>query len=72
MLSLLLPPAAAGALNRALVASLREDALRDRMLAAGHDTWRAPNGLDEARAFIVREVERYREVVRRTGVRLEA
>jgi tripartite-type tricarboxylate transporter receptor subunit TctC len=65
-------PATAGALNRALVASLREDALRDRMLAAGHDTWRAPNGLAEARAFIEREVERYREVVRRTGVRLEA
>ncbi len=65
-------PATAGALNRALVASLREDALRDRMLAAGHDTWRAPNGLAEARAFIAREVERYREVVRRTGVRLES
>ena len=65
-------PATAGALNRALVASLREDALRDRMLTAGHDTWRAPNGLAEARAFIEREVERYREVVRRTGVRLEA
>ena len=65
-------PAVAGALNRALVASLREDALRDRMLAAGHDTWRAPNGLADARAFIGREVERYREVVRRTGVRLES
>ncbi len=65
-------PAVAGALNRALVSSLREDALRDRMLAAGHDTWRAPNGLAEARAFIEREVERYREVVRRTGVRLES
>ena len=65
-------PPVAGALNRALVASLREEALRDRMLAAGHDTWRAPNGLAEARAFIEREVGRYREVVRRTGVRLEA
>jgi tripartite-type tricarboxylate transporter receptor subunit TctC len=65
-------PSVAGALNRALVASLREDPLRDRMLAAGHETWRAPNGLVEARAFIEREVARYREVVRRTGVRLEA
>ncbi len=65
-------PAVAGALNRALVSSLREDPLRDRMLVAGHETWRAPNGLSEARAFMEREVERCREIVRRTGVRLEA
>ena len=65
-------PAVAEALNRALVASLAEESLRDRMLAAGHDTWRAPNGPTEARAFVEREVARYREVVRRTGVRLEA
>lgn len=65
-------PAVAEALNRALVASLAEESLRDRMLAAGHDTWRAPNGPAEARAFVEREVARYREVVRRTGVRLES
>lgn len=65
-------PAVASALNRALVASLGEAPLRDRMLAAGHDTWRAPNSPADARAFIEREVARYREVVRRTGVRLEA
>jgi tripartite-type tricarboxylate transporter receptor subunit TctC len=65
-------PPVAGAMNRALVAALGEDALRDRMLGAGHDVWRAPNGLAEARAFIEREVARYREIVRRTGVRLEA
>ena len=65
-------PAVAGTLNRALVAALGEAPLRDRMLAAGHDTWRAPNGPAEARAFVEREVARYREVVRRTGVRLEA
>lgn len=65
-------PATAGALNRALVSSLHEDPLRDRMLAAGHETWRAPNGPAEARAFVEREVARYREIVRRTGVRLES
>jgi tripartite-type tricarboxylate transporter receptor subunit TctC len=64
--------ATAGALNRALVASLREDPLRDRLLAAGHDAWRALNGLAEARAFIERENVRYREIVRRTGVRLDS
>jgi tripartite-type tricarboxylate transporter receptor subunit TctC len=66
-----IPPAIAEALNRALVASLHEDPLRDRMLQAGHDTWRAPNGLAEARAFIEREMEKYRRVVERTGIRLE-
>ena len=65
-------PAVVEALNRALVASLAEESLRDRMLAAGHNTWRAPNGPAEARAFVEREVARYREVVRRTGVRLES
>jgi tripartite-type tricarboxylate transporter receptor subunit TctC len=63
-------PATAQALNRALVASLHEDPLRDRLLAAGHDAWRAPNGLPEAQAFIQREVAKYREVVARTGVKL--
>ncbi|MBK1658989.1 Bug family tripartite tricarboxylate transporter substrate binding protein [Paracraurococcus ruber] len=66
-----MPAAAAEAVNRALVASLNEDALRDRLLAAGHDAWRGPNGLPEARAFIQREVAKYRDVVARTGVRLE-
>jgi tripartite-type tricarboxylate transporter receptor subunit TctC len=65
-------PATAAALNRALVASLREDPLRDRMLAAGHETWRAPNGPTDAQAFIGREIDRYREIVRRTGVRLQS
>jgi hypothetical protein len=55
-----------------LVASSPKDPLRDRFLVAGHEAWRAPNGLAEARAFIEREIGRYREVVRRTGVRLES
>lgn len=66
-----MPQPAAQAVNRALVAALAEDPLRDRLLGAGHDCWRAPNGLPEARAFIEREVAKYREVVARTGVRLE-
>ncbi|MCB4822582.1 Bug family tripartite tricarboxylate transporter substrate binding protein [Roseicella aerolata] len=66
-----MPQATAQAINRALVASLQEDPLRDRLFAAGHDAWRAPNGLPEAEAFIRREVAKYREVVARTGVRLE-
>ncbi|WP_149535978.1 Bug family tripartite tricarboxylate transporter substrate binding protein [Siccirubricoccus phaeus] len=66
-----MPLPAASAINRALVATLHEDPTRDRLLAAGHDAWRAANGLDEARGFIVREQEKYKAVVARTGVRLE-
>jgi tripartite-type tricarboxylate transporter receptor subunit TctC len=66
-----IPVPVATAINRALTASLHEDPLRDRLMAAGHDAWRAPNGLAEAKAFIIREQAKYREVVARTGVRLE-
>ncbi len=66
-----MPRPVAEALNRALVATLHEDPLRDRLLAAGHAAWREPNGLEEARAFVAREVAKFREVVRRTGVTLE-
>ena len=66
-----MPRPVAEAINRALVATLAEDAVRDRLLAAGHDCWRKPNGLAEARTFIEQEVAKYREVVARTGIRLE-
>ncbi|MBL6453772.1 tripartite tricarboxylate transporter substrate binding protein [Belnapia sp. T6] len=65
-----MPEPVAGAINRALVAALAEDPLRDRLMAAGHDAFRGPNGLPEARAFMVSEVAKYREVVARTGIRL--
>ncbi|MDB5373088.1 MAG: Tripartite-type tricarboxylate transporter, receptor component TctC [Belnapia sp.] len=65
-----MPAGTAGAINRALVAALAEDPLRDRLMAAGHDAFRGPNGLAEARGFAQAEVAKYREVVARTGVRL--
>ncbi len=58
-------------LNRALNASLAEPALRTRLLTAGVDAWAQPNTPDDARAFLVREVEKFRVVVERTGVKLE-
>jgi tripartite-type tricarboxylate transporter receptor subunit TctC len=66
-----MPAPVAEAFNTALVAALHDDRLRDRLLAAGHDAWRAPNGLAEARAFIAAEQIKYRAVVARTGIRLE-
>src|SRR3954451_2540029 len=58
-------------LNQALVASLAEPALQQRLLTAGVDAWTRPNGPPEARAFLAREVEKFRVVVQRTGVKLE-
>jgi tripartite-type tricarboxylate transporter receptor subunit TctC len=72
---LLGPPGMPGelqsALNRALVASLAEPGLRQRLLTAGVEAWEAPNTPEDARAFLARELEKFRTVVQRTGVRLE-
>jgi len=65
------PAPVAERVNRALVATLAEEPIRQRLLAAGHDTWRAANTPADARAFLVRELEKYRTVVERTGVRLQ-
>ncbi|WP_165943337.1 Bug family tripartite tricarboxylate transporter substrate binding protein [Roseicella aquatilis] len=66
-----LPDGIQAALNRALVAALAEPALRERLLTAGVEAWDRPNGPAEARAFLEREVEKFRMVVQRTGVKLE-
>lgn len=57
-------------LNRAIVASLAETVLRDRLITAGVSPWQQPNAPADARAFMVREVEKFRLVVERTGVQL--
>ncbi len=66
-----LPAPVTAALNRALVAALAEQSTRDRLLTAGVDAWSAPNSPADARAFLEREVAKFRNVVERTGVRLE-
>ena len=66
-----IPEPVAERVNRALVATLAEEPVRERLLAAGHDTWRRPNTPGDARAFLARELEKYRLVVERTGVRLQ-
>ena len=72
---LLAPPGMAAplrdTLNRALNASLAEPALRTRLLTAGVDAWAQPNTPDDARAFLVRELEKFQVVLERTGVKLE-
>ncbi len=66
-----LPRPVAEALNRALVAALRDPGIREKMLFAGHDPVQGPNTLEEARAFMVRELEVMREMVERTGIRIQ-
>jgi tripartite-type tricarboxylate transporter receptor subunit TctC len=66
-----LPVPVAEAINRATVASLAEPALRDRMLGAGLNPWREANSLADARAFAQRELDLFKRVVERTGIRLQ-
>ncbi len=66
-----MPAEAQATLNRALTAALAEPETRDKLLTAGVLAWRQPNAPADARAFMVREVARFRAVVDRTGVKLE-
>lgn len=66
-----LPQAVADRLNRALVATLAEPAVAARMLDVGHAPPGEPNTLATTRSFMARELALYRDIVARTGVRLE-
>ena len=66
-----MPRPVAEALNRALVSSLTAPDIRDKLLFAGHDPVQGPNTLDDARAFMARELAKFTEIVQRTGVRLQ-
>ena len=57
-------------LNKALTAALAEPTLQEKLINAGVSPWRQPNSPADARAFMVREVEKFRLVVERTGVKL--
>jgi tripartite-type tricarboxylate transporter receptor subunit TctC len=58
-------------LNRALIAALAEPALRERLINAGAVAWEGPNSPADARAFLVKELAKFRVVVEKTGVKLE-
>jgi tripartite-type tricarboxylate transporter receptor subunit TctC len=66
-----MPPALLAQLNRALATTIAEPAMRERLLAAGVTAWTGPNTPEVAKAFLEAEVTKYREVVARTGIRLE-
>ncbi|MBR0656533.1 Bug family tripartite tricarboxylate transporter substrate binding protein [Plastoroseomonas arctica] len=58
-------------LNAAINEALTQQQLRERLIIAGYAPWSTGNTPTDARAFFVRESEKYRQVVERTGVRLE-
>ncbi|WP_207537560.1 Bug family tripartite tricarboxylate transporter substrate binding protein [Sabulicella rubraurantiaca] len=66
-----LPPAVLAQLNRALVTTVGEAPVVERLLTAGVTAWTGPNTPEVARDFLQSEVRKYQEVVQRTGVRLE-
>lgn len=66
-----MPAPVAERLNRAINAALAEEGFRNRLVETGVAPWRQPNTLGDARGFMVREVAKFQEVVKRTGVRLE-
>ena len=66
-----IPQPAAEALNRAVQAALHDPTVRERLVFAGHDPVTGPNGLAEARAFMVRELAIMQGIVERTGIRVQ-
>lgn len=58
-------------INRALIATVAEPEIQARLIQAGVAPWTAANTPDGARAFLQAELEKYRGVVARTGIRLE-
>jgi tripartite-type tricarboxylate transporter receptor subunit TctC len=66
-----MPPALVAQLNRALLGVVADAALRERLLQAGVLPWAGENTPETTRAFLTSEVQKYRQVVARTGIRLE-
>jgi tripartite-type tricarboxylate transporter receptor subunit TctC len=66
-----LPPEVTAALNRAVRTAIAEPQLRERLLVAGVAPWTRANAPSDAEAFFRAELGKFREVVARTGVRLE-
>lgn len=66
-----MPAAVAERLNQAINAALTQEEFRNRLIENGVAPWRQANGLADARAFLVREVAKFQDVVKQTGVRLE-
>ena len=66
-----MPAPVVAQLNTAIREALGQAQLRERLLVAGVAPWSRPNTPADATAFFRAEVAKFREVVARTGVKLE-
>jgi tripartite-type tricarboxylate transporter receptor subunit TctC len=66
-----MPDAVVAQLNAAIRAAIAEPQLRERLLIAGVAPWTRPNAPADATAFFRAELAKFRQVVDRTGVKLE-
>ena len=66
-----IPRPIAEALNGALNTALRDPQVHEKMIAAGHYPPRGPNTLESTRAFMMEELDAMKEMVDRTGIRLQ-
>ena len=66
-----MPDPVVAQLNRALVTSIAEPPLRERLLVAGVAPWTRDNSPAATRAFYQAEFDKFRDIVARTGIRLE-
>jgi tripartite-type tricarboxylate transporter receptor subunit TctC len=66
-----LPQDVVARLNRAIREAIADPALRERLLVAGVAPWTRPNAPTDAEAFFRSELAKFRQVVDRTGIRLE-
>jgi tripartite-type tricarboxylate transporter receptor subunit TctC len=66
-----MPPAVLARLNGALVATVGEAPIRERLIQAGVAPWGGTNTPETTREFLAAEIAKYRQVVARTGIRLE-
>jgi tripartite-type tricarboxylate transporter receptor subunit TctC len=66
-----MPEAVTAQINRAIREAIAQPQLRDRLLTAGVAPWTRPNSPADAAAFFQAELAKFRQVVERTGVRLE-
>ena len=66
-----LPREVTARLNDAIRKALGEQQLKERLLVAGVAPWGRPNAPSDAHAFFRAELAKFRQVVDRTGVRLD-
>ncbi|MBR0652941.1 tripartite tricarboxylate transporter substrate binding protein [Roseomonas terrae] len=67
-----IPAPVTEALNRAINSALRDPQLNERFLVAGITPWSRPNSPADTRAFFQAELDKFKGVVERTGVRMES